>query len=182
MSRPYEGAPTCEGCPSIDVRMWHRQGLLRPGQTFPYSWSQAGEPRGSISVRTESSAVVLSFRARDWERAEWKSVNQRVPIAWTVCHLGGHRPWFCCTRCGRRVAKVFLGGSTFFACRHCYGLAYESQLESVRLRRIGKARKIRMKLGGDANVLDDFPQKPKGMHRRTYDRLRHVHDVIVARF
>ena len=33
MSRPYEGAPTCEGCPSsIDVRVWHRQGLLRSGQ------------------------------------------------------------------------------------------------------------------------------------------------------
>jgi hypothetical protein len=181
MSRPYEGAPTCEACPSIDVRIWHRQGLLRPGRTFPYSWSQAGEQRGTISVRTERSAAVLSFRARDWGAEEWKSVNQRVPIAWTACHFGGHRPWFCCTRCGRRVAKVFLAGHPFFACRHCYGLGYESRLESVRLRGLGKARKIRMKMGGDANVLDDFPPKPKGMHRRTYARLRHVYEVTVAR-
>jgi hypothetical protein len=182
MGRPYEGAPTCEGCPSIDVRTWRRQGLLRPGQSFPYSWSQAGEPCGSISVRTEPGAVVLSFQARDWNSETWKAVNQRVPIGWTFCHLGGRRPWFCCTRCGRRVAKVFLGGCAFFACRHWYGLAYESQLESVRLRGLGKARKIRMKIGGDANVLSDFPPKPKGMHRRTYGRLRQAYDLTVARF
>ena len=182
MGRPYEGAPTCEGCPSIDVRVWHRQGLLRPGQSFPCSWSLAGEPFGSISVRTEPSAVVLSFRARGWERDEWKSVNQRVPIVWTVPHFGGYRTWFCCTRCGRRVAKLFFGGSAFFACRRCYGLAYESQLESLPHRGIGKARKIRVKMGGDANILDDFPPKPKGMHWRTYARLRHVYEVTVARF
>src|ERR1700685_4404485 len=156
MSRPYEGAPTCEGCPSIDVRMWHRQGLLRSGRTFSCSSSQV-EQGGSISVRTEPGAVVLSFRARDWGAEEWKSVNQRVPIGWTPCHFGGHRPWFCCARCGRRVVKVFLAGNALFACRHCYGLSYESRLESVRLRGLGKARKIRMKMGGDANVLDDFP-------------------------
>lgn len=178
MGRPYEGAPTCEGCPSIDVRVWHRQGLLRPGQTFPYSWSQAGEPRGSINVRTEPSAVVLSFRARDWERDEWKSVNQRVPIAWTVCHLGGHRPWFCCAawangrRRVRRVAKIFLGGSACFACRHCHGLTYASQHEGPRLRSISRSRKIRMLLGGSPNVFDPFPEKPHRMHRRTYLRLR----------
>jgi hypothetical protein len=25
-----------------------------------------------------------------------------------------------------------------------------------------------MQLGGSGNMFDDFPQKPKGMHRRTY--------------
>jgi hypothetical protein len=179
MARPYEGAPTCEGCPSIDVRLWHRQGLLRSGQTFSCSWSPGQD--GSISVRTEASAVVLSFRARDWGAEEWKAVNQRVPIAWTACHFGRHRPWFCCTRCGRRVAKVFHAGNALFACRHCYGLGYESQLESVRLRGLGKARKIRMKMGGDGNILADFPQKPKGLHWRTYARLRHVYEITVAR-
>jgi hypothetical protein len=33
-----------------------------------------------------------------------------------------------------------------------------------------------MKLGGSGNMLDDFPSKPKGMHQRTYDRLRRVRD------
>jgi hypothetical protein len=38
-----------------------------------------------------------------------------------------------------------------------------------------------MRLGGTANMLDDFPEKPKGMHWRTYERLCRVHDVAQAR-
>jgi hypothetical protein len=116
-----------------------------------------------------------------------KSVEQHVPVVWTPCHLGGGRSWFRCTAtadgryCGRRVAKLYLGDSGVFACRQCYGLAYASQLESLQHRGIGKARKIRMRLGGDANILDSFPAKPKRMHWRTYNKLRHLHDLAGAR-
>jgi len=37
---------------------------------------------------------------------------------------------------------------------------------------IGCAQKIRMKLGANANVFDQFLDKPKRMHRRTYQSLR----------
>jgi hypothetical protein len=33
-----------------------------------------------------------------------------------------------------------------------------------------KAQKIKLRLGGSANVLEPFPDKPKGMHWRTCDR------------
>jgi hypothetical protein len=187
MGRPYGGTPVCEAHPSIDVRAWPRQGLLSAGNSFPYSLSQYGEPCGSINVRTLPSAVVLSFHARNWDSDEWRPVTQHVPIAWTVCHFGGHRRWFCCTaysngqHCGRRVAKLYLGGSGIFACRRCYCLTYASQLERVGLRGLGKARKIRMKMGGGPNIFDDFPPKPKGMHWRTYARLRRVYEVTFAR-
>jgi hypothetical protein len=187
MGRPYGGAPSCEGCPAIDVRVWQRQGRLRPFQSFPYSWSREGEPCGSINVRTEPSAVVLSFRARDWESDEYKTINQRVPIVWTDCHLGGHRPWFLCSaysngqHCGRRVAKIFFGGGRCFACRHCYGLLFASQLEPLSCRGRGRARKIRMRLGGGANLLEPFPAKPKGMHWRTYDRLHQTYSRAAKR-
>jgi hypothetical protein len=42
-------------------------------------------------------------------------------------------------------------------------------------------RKIRMRLGGNGDIFDAFPDKPKGMHWRTYDRLRSAHDVAAER-
>jgi hypothetical protein len=151
----YGGRPTCEGCRFIDVRRWHREGRLHAGQSFSYSWTWCGKPFGSINVRTDPDAVVLIFKSRTSEDSEWRSVEQRVPIAWTACHLGGCRPWLCCTACsggrycGRRVALLY-GAGELFACRRCYGLAYASQHESPRHRGLGKAQKIRMRLGGSA--------------------------------
>jgi hypothetical protein len=183
---PGGGCATCESCISIDVRRWHRQARLHEGQYFPCSWTCGGEPSGNINVRAEADAVVLIYRSRSRGDAEWKPVEQRVPITWTACHLGGHRPWFVCSvysggrYCGRRVALLY-GAGELFACRRCYGLAYASQQEASRNRGLGKAQKIRMRLGGSPDMSKAFPDKPKRMHWRTYERLRVVHDVAEAR-
>ncbi len=55
---------TCESCLCIDVRQWHRRGCLRAGQRLTWSWTRGGEPTGSIDVRTEADAVVLTLKAR----------------------------------------------------------------------------------------------------------------------
>src|SRR5437762_1656119 len=133
----YGGRTTCESCTSIDVRIWHRRGRLRAGQYFSWSWTCGGEPSGNIKVQTELAAVILVYRSRSWGATEWKSIEQRVPITWTPCHLGGERPWFTCAvysggrYCGRRVAVLY-GAGELFACRRCYGLAYASQQEPLR--------------------------------------------------
>jgi hypothetical protein len=176
MARPAGGGRlTCESCPSIDVREWARRGCLRPNQRFSSSWSRDGEHLGSITVRTGpeavTGAVVLSFRSRGSAGGRSRSLEQRVSITWTKCHLGGWRPWFRCS-CGRRAAKLYDGATDFFACRHCCGLAYESQQLATRDRLISSARKIRMQLGGGPSLFDPFPDKPRGMHWSTYDRLR----------
>jgi hypothetical protein len=166
-----------ESCKSIDVRRWHRQGRLRAGQYFSLSWTRGGEPTGSIRVRTEWDAVVLIYRSRCSGASEWKSIEQRVPITWTVCHLGGQRRWFVCSvncngrYCGRRVAVLYSAGE-LFACRRCYGLAYTSQQETPMYRGMSQAQKIRMKLGGSSDIFESFPEKPKRMHWRTYHSLR----------
>jgi hypothetical protein len=56
-----------------------------------------GETSGTIKVRNEVDAVVLMYQARSFLAAGWKSIEQRVPITWTPCHLGGRRPWFVCS-------------------------------------------------------------------------------------
>jgi hypothetical protein len=127
-------------------------------------------------VRTEADAVVLTLKSRGLAIGECKSIEQRVPLVWTRCHLGGARRWFRCNAsiggrlCGRRVAKLYLRGHVF-ACRQCCGLAYASQSENPRYRAISRVQKLRMRLGGSANLLERFPKRPRGMHRMTYYRL-----------
>jgi hypothetical protein len=106
---------------------------------------------------------------------ESRIIELQVPIIWTKCHLGGRRPWFECLTiingevCGRRVAKLY---GPCFECRQCMGLSYASQRE-IPLRRVGRrAQMIKMRLGGSNDPLEPFPQKPRGMHWRTYLRLR----------
>jgi hypothetical protein len=78
------------------------------------------------------------------------------------------------------VAKLYQRGK-LFACRHCHGLAYASQQESSNQRGVYRAQKIRTRLGGSVSMFEDFPDKPKGMHWRTYDRLRGRYDMAEAR-
>ena len=40
---------------------------------------------------------------------------------------------------------------------------------------LSQAQKIRERLGGSVSLFDAFPEKPRGMHRRTYANLVSVH-------
>jgi hypothetical protein len=183
---PYGARATCESCKRIDVRRWHRGGWLSPGQQFMISWTFGGEPAGSINVRTEPGAVVLTCRTRSWQAAEWKPITQRVPITWTDCHFGGRRPWFICSvyrdgrYCGRRVAVMY-GADAYFACRRCHGLAYASQQEAVRERGFTRAQKILTRLGAKPDLFEPFPRKPPRMHWRTYERLHRAYEIAKRR-
>jgi hypothetical protein len=179
------GKTTVESCRSIDVQDWHRRGYFRSPRRFSWAWTQDGERVASINVDTQRQAVTLKYRSRSYGE-DWNDVEQRVPIAWTPCRFGGERPWFMCSvssnrvYCGRRVIKLY-GAGRLFACRHCYQLAYTSQQESAHQRGLWKAQKIRMRLGGSASPMDEFPDKLKGMHWRTYDRLCRIHDAAEER-
>jgi hypothetical protein len=47
-------------------------------------------------------------------------------------------------------------------------LSYQSQLESRLKRQIDKSYKARKKLGGEAGVEQIIPDKPKGLHWKSY--------------
>jgi hypothetical protein len=73
--------------------------------------------------------------------------------------------------CKRRVTKLY-GPGRYFLCRLCYSLANTSQSENVFDSSPRRANKIRERLGSDLGMAAEFPPKPKGMWRRTYERLR----------
>jgi len=169
------GRKTCESCHALDVRRLYRKGLLSVGQYYSWQWTCNGELDGDIRIRTETDRMVLTYCIRQ-RGGEWEPVEQRVPIVWTPCRFGGRRPWFICSvyadgrYCGRRVARVY-GAGKLFACRHCYHLAYASGQVSPPYREMEQAQKIRMRLGGSGSIDEAFPDKPKGMHWSTYNRL-----------
>jgi hypothetical protein len=174
--RSGSGRDTVESCRSLDVNRLHRCGCLEFGWSGSWQWTREGERVAWISLRAETGRIVLSYRYRR-NGGDWQDVEEHIRIEYVPCRFGGSRPYFICpgvvngVTCGRQVAKL-LGPGRHFLCRHCYGLAHTSQSESAWDRAIRRASKIRQRLGGDHGIVDPFPQKPKGMWRRTYERLR----------
>ena len=170
------GRDTVEACRSIDVNRLHREGCLRAGWMGGWHWTRDGEKVASINLRTEADRLHLSYRVRIGG-GEWEDVAETVCIVSAPCRFGGSRPYFICpgvvngVTCRRRVAKVH-GPGRYFLCRHCYRLAHASQSEGIWDRALRRANKIRMSLGGAPGMAAPFPQKPKGMWRRNYARLR----------
>jgi hypothetical protein len=177
----FDKKTTISECHSVDVRYLHREGLLKPGRWFSWRWSRAGREMGSIRGVVDSSrlpeSVTLLYRHQSGLGGEWEDVQETVPLTWTACNFGGERPWFICPRvgCGRRVAVLY-GLGRYFLCRPCCDLSYESQRENSMYRALHRAQKIRECLGGSANMMEPFPEKPRGMHHETYWRLREEHD------
>ena len=112
--------------------------------------------------------MVLSYRHPSYEGSRTDQ-GYAVRLERTSCHYGGTRAWFLCPTkdCGKRVAILYLGGA-IFACRHCYRLGYQSQREAPYMRAISRAKVIRIRLRGSANLNEPFPWKPERMRLSTY--------------
>ncbi len=170
------GHDTVESCRSLDVNRLHRAGCLDVGWSGSWQWTREGERVASISQRAETGQIVLSYRYRR-NGGDWQDVEEHIRTEHIPCRFGGSRPYFICpgvmngVTCGRRVVKLH-GPGRYFLCRHCYRLAHASQSEGAWDRAIRRASKIRQRLGADRGIVEPFPQKPKGMWQRTYERLR----------
>lgn len=89
--------------------------------------------------------------------------GQRVRVDRTPQHLGGTRAWFLCPACGRRCAILYP-----VKCRKCMGLHYRLEHLSPYDRATLRAQRLRMSLGGTANLTEPIPPKPKWMRWNTY--------------
>lgn len=176
--RRYQGGKdTTSNMRALDIRRLQRDGLLKPGSAFEWNWLRGGETVASIQIRTEADRVILNYRRRI-NGGEWQPIESPVYLEWTGLQFGGRRAWFLCPAegCGRRVAILF-GGSSF-ACRHCHKLAYECQRETDDDRAMRRADTIRRRLGWGAGIAMPAGGKPKGMHWRTFERLKAEYDAF----
>jgi len=140
----------------IDLK---REGVLSDHQSRKITVTQFGEVVAVVELRASNDFLTLRNPALG-------SAAQHISLAHTPCHFGGHRAWFLCPECDRRVGVLYYQGQ--FHCRHCTDLHYESQYKSESSRLFAKARMIRRKLGGSENMTEPFPERPKGMHFTTY--------------
>ena len=138
------------------------------------TWTRAatGEKVASIGF----DACLLDPDAA-WVRlhysANGRAEDYRVWLSRCPCHYGGHRWWWICPRSGRRVAKLYLPpGATVFAARQAYRLAYRSQRVNALERSHRRQDRLYRELGADYQHFEQPPpRRPKGMHRRTHERL-----------
>jgi hypothetical protein len=160
---------TVEDYRSIDVNRLHKRGWLRPGRTSALYWARDNEGIASINIRSEGDRVRLSYRTQIG--GEWQDLEETIRIERVPCRLGGERPYFLCPgvvngiACKRRICKLY-AASHYFLCRYCYRLPYASQSDDAQGRHLRRASKLWRRLGEDPHI------KPKGMWRRTYERLR----------
>ena len=105
-----------------------------------------------------------------------KSYGYDVGITTSSCHYGNYRYWFNCPNCNKRVGVLYCAG--LFVCRHCIGANYANQLMQPIDKLFRKVAKIRHRLEWKPGIAYGHGSRPKGMHRKTYDRLVSEHDRI----
>ena len=174
-SASYTGKATTEDSLPLDIRRLQRAGVPAPGWVCTWQWTVNDRVRATIGIRAEAENIALSYNyTAHGQPAE--AISQTVWVASSACALGGHRRWFACPACSRRVAVLY-GAGRLFACRRCKGLAYASQGESGDDRAAWRAGRIRTRLGWLPGILNGNGTRPKGMHRST-DQRSHLRELV----
>lgn len=175
----WGAGPVVEDGLTLDLNRLMRLGLVgQHGGGGILTWRKVSSGEGVASIGysvvvygPDSLGLDLAYTVGRGDGNQ--SVRQAIRLQATNQHFGGRRWWFTCPGCGRRAAKLHTRpGADLFLCRACHGLGYASQRESPMFRTLSQAQKIRTNLGGGGATIDPFPAKPKGMHWRTYRRLR----------
>ena len=154
----------------LDIRVLHRRGYLRSGFARPFVWQpENGIVSSYAHIHSTEHQLFLNYYVRE-KGMKFDTLNMVIKLDWTPCNFGGRRPWFLCPSCGRRAAILYAG--QYFYCRVCRDLAYASENEGRLDRLYRQANKIRRQLNCKPGMLNPINSVPKGMHEKTFDRLR----------
>ncbi|ACL63271.1 hypothetical protein [Methylobacterium nodulans] len=173
----WGGRPTVEDCLALNLPKLLRDRAVRPGHTTAgtLTWSSphSEQTRASIGYTAilgqEHGRIRLQYRTA--QRGTAIDHDYTIALLATAQPFGGWRWWFICPKAGTRTAKLYLpSGAAIFASRQAHRLAYWSQRESPRNRAISRAFKLRHQLGDRHGGIGCYIDKPKGMHRSTFER------------
>lgn len=170
---------TAEACVRIDVSMLRRAGLF-DGQPFGYQWnysSNQGAHTCDVQAFADGRLDAIGLHIVRGKH----TYRQIVRLSHTTCNYGKSRAWLHCPLCSRRVFRLFYYPYTvdhqgndvhYFACRHCRRLTYALRRERGFNYFQSQVMKYRDRLQGDkAQMWDELPRKPKGMHWSTYSHV-----------
>jgi hypothetical protein len=152
-----------------------RAGRARRGQI---RCSSAGPVDFTIDATSGPVTVFLRFSESLRMAVATVPADTSVWVLPTQPTYGGERWWFVCAACGRRCGAIyslprghFRAHGMAWACRRCQRLVYPSQREGTGERALRRLRKVLYRAGAawSSNCLPRH--RPKGMHRRTFERL-----------
>lgn len=114
--------------------------------------------------------VTLSYQYQD------KQYRYSMKVSNTPCTFGGHRHWWQCPKCCRRVAVLYFDKS--YQCRHCISVNYQSQLQQPIDRLLKRVAVIRERLRWPQGLINGHGERPRYMHHKTYQKLVTEHDEL----
>ncbi len=136
LARIAQGVPLADGIDSalfpprlvIDIREWHRRGVLRnEGPPIGIIWASGEE----MLVARAGDVLMLIYSLGEEE------ITHELPLAWQ-----NSRPSLICP-CGRRVTKLLFTGHRFI-CRRCYEHIVLPRRPTRRPKRIPAKQRLRV--------------------------------------
>jgi len=124
---------TTEESKKIEMKYLKDSGYLCGWTSRIIQWTINGEPSGKIRIGlavdhfTDEPHAILNYKTQPCGE-DWIDIEYKVEMSSTPCRYGGKRWWFHCpiARCGRRCSILYQDRS-YFVCRKCARLSYESQ-------------------------------------------------------
>lgn len=152
---------------NITIKMLNDHGCLCPGAQgyihLDHHCIQA------ITFHTQENVIILKYRYNRFVDNCYE-IQTAIKIEHQPLHFGGHRSYFVCPDCGRKVTALFFM-QMIFRCRSCHLLTYRSQQLCKINRSINKIKNIHNHLGCYTNAFDSIPAKPWYMHKQKYFRM-----------
>ena len=114
-----------------------------------------------VDVEEAEPYVKVNYTNTNRSTDEKTDYDYKISLTTTPCNFGGVRYWFICplsingVYCGRRTGTLYLtSGGSYFGCRHCYDLSYESRNES----RLGRFGNIGYSVVADRKIEELYSQ------------------------